>query len=325
MALQALHEFVKGPSASHESEAITGGRGLYLPPEAGAEVSELLSAESVAEMTAGVVELRNLMPGGDLFHSSVLALMCGTLVENGADPGAAIDATMDLFLEVLDALAEQPDEMVRAAGQLTFMATMTMLSRSKETRKRWRAHPRIIERLDDLEDSQLVPWFLREIFTLHDDLELLVLDPKNRRAFEFRLTGVRDRLYHAYALLQDALLQHTGPGYLDAEPVDPAVVRYARNHALTQAEFEARTLLDHQRFNFTFPGGLFMPGSGSPFELPLHDGRRVLVVEPKGIHFGWNPADMYGIAHQALKASADLTRELDPAAAEALLARCGLT
>jgi len=40
-------------------------------------------------------------------------------------------------------------------------------------------------------------------------------------------------MYHCYALLQHALLEHTGPGYLDAEPTDPFAVRYAQNHNLT--------------------------------------------------------------------------------------------
>ncbi|MEC3954927.1 hypothetical protein VMT65_17940 [Nocardia sp. CDC153] len=325
MDLRALGEFVRARTSAEEIAAFTGGEGVLLPEEVREEIGAVQAGASAAELTAGVVSVRNLLPGGDLFHSGLLALLCGTMVERGADPGAAIDATLELLVEQLRALAEKPDELARAAGQLSIPAAMTMLSRSKETRKRWRARPEIMALLDELEDEELVPFWLREMFTLHDDVELLVLDPKNRRAFEFRLIGVRDRLYHCYALLQDALLRHAGPGYLDAEPVDPLAVRYARNDHLTRADHEAAaTLMDHQRFNFAYPGVAFMPGSGSPEELPILDGKRLLTVAPKGIHFNWQPSNMYGVIHEALESAVELTREFSAAEAESLLARCGL-
>ncbi|MBL1075092.1 hypothetical protein JK358_11880 [Nocardia sp. 2] len=325
MSLRALTEFIQRQTEAAEIQSIESGRGLWLPPDAGAEVGEMMSARTPAELTASVVELRNLMPGGDLFHNAVLALLCGSLVENGADAGGAIDATLELLVRQLDAFAERPDAEVLAASRLSFPAAMTMLSRSRETRKRWRERPDVMERLDELEDNDFVPFFLREIFTLHDDFEILLLDPKNRRAFRFRLIAVRDRLYHAYALLQDALLRHAGPGYLDAEPVDPDAVNYARNTGLDYSDPGAwERIRDHQRFNFAYPGGLFMPGSASPLELPQLDGIPFLVVEPKLTHFGWQPSNMYPVLHEALRASAELIEELDPAAAEGLLARCGL-
>ncbi|MBS2553060.1 hypothetical protein KGQ19_40030 [Catenulispora sp. NL8] len=334
--LEALAEFVRARTTAEEIDALREGQGLLLPSAAGAEVSDMMAPQDPAELTANVVSVRNLMPGGDLFHTAVLALLCGTLVERGADPGAAIDATLDLFIQQLDALAEQrrrddgiaTDGIVTTAGQLTFMATMTMLSRSVGTRKRWRGRPELMARLDGLEEAGLVPWFLREVFTLHDDVDLLLLDPKNRRAYQFRMVGVRDRLYHCYALLQDALLRHTGPGYLGAEPVDPDMVRYARNRDLGEEEFGQddpgrERMNDHLRFNFSVPGAVIMPGSASPSELPTLDGLPFLLVEPKGMSINWNPSNMYGVVHEALAASVELVRELDRERAEVLLVKCG--
>lgn len=323
MPLHALTEFARARTTPEEVESLAGGRGLYLPPDARAEVAQLSSAQGAEEATANVLALKELIPIGDLFHSAVLAMLCGAMVESGASPEAAVDATLELFLRQLDGLIEEPDETTIAAGNLTFMATMAMLCRSKETRKRWRARPEVTSRLDELEDAELVPYFLREVFTLHDDRDLLVLDAAGRRAFRFRMVGVRDRLYHCYALLQDALLRHAGPGYLGAEPVDPAAVDYARNRGLTPQDYGPKPgRNDHQRFNFTYPGGLFMPGSASPSELPTIDGAALLLVEPKGATFNWDPANMYPVVHDALEASVELVGELDRDEAEALAARC---
>jgi hypothetical protein len=323
MPLHALTAFIRKPTAPEEIDQLTNGRGLYLPQDVWAEVSELSSARTAEDATANLLALKGLMPAGDLFHSAVLAMLCGTQVESGASPEAAVDATLELFMRQLDALAEHPDETTVAAGNLTFMATMAMLCRSKQTRKLWRARPEVMGRLDELEDAELVPGFLREVFTLHDDRDLIVLDPENGRAFLFRLVGVRDRLYHCYALLQDALLRHAGPGYLDAEPVDPAAVNYARNRGLTRQDYGSRPdRTDHQRFNFTYPGGMFMPGSASPDELPTLDGTSFLVVQRKQATFTWDPANMYPVVHDALKASVELVEEFDRERAAALLARC---
>src|SRR5258708_7784751 len=96
IVLEALAEFVRGRTAAEEIDALSEGQGLFLPSAAGAEVSDLMASHDPAELTANVVSLRNLMPGGDLFHTALLALLCGTLVERGADAGAAIDATLEL-------------------------------------------------------------------------------------------------------------------------------------------------------------------------------------------------------------------------------------
>jgi hypothetical protein len=60
-----------------------------------------------------------------------------------------------------------------------------------------------------------------------------------------------------------------------------------------------------QGFNFTYPGGLFMPGSVSASELPKLDGTSLLLVEPKHATFTWDPANMYPVVHDALLAAGE--------------------
>jgi hypothetical protein len=122
-------------------------------------------------------------------------------------------------------------------------------------------------------------------------------------------------MYHCYALLQDALLRYAGPGYLDAEPTDPLAVRLAQNDNLTQEDYaEAQTLIETQRFDFCYPGGLFFPGSARFSDLPVFRDQPFLLVAKKGTTFSpqaqWGPANMYPVLHEALKARLEIVREL---------------
>jgi hypothetical protein len=198
-----------------------------------------------------------------------------------------------------------------AALPFTLPAVMTMLSRDKETRKQWYRRQDVLALIEELEDTEEIPYYVERVFTLLDDKDLLVLDPLNNRGFLMRLVGVQDMMYHCYALLQQAILEHTGPGYLDAEPTDPEAVRYAQNHQLTsQDHLNAQDLIDHQRFNFSYPGALFFPGSASFSEVPTIDGVPFLLIEKKAMTFQWQPNNMYPVLHEALNARIDMVREL---------------
>nr|BBH86579.1 hypothetical protein KTC_13300 [Thermosporothrix sp. COM3] len=264
----------------------------------------------------------------DTFHAGMLALLCGSTVERGGDLSIPFEHTMNLLvhqLRLVKALAERNEsfspedtfrryaEEVRAekALPLTIPAAMTMLCRDKERRKQWQQRTDVVELVTELEQAGLIPYYLERVFTLLDDKELLILDPTNRRAFLTRLIGVQNVMYHCYALLQDAILQYVGPGYLNAAPTDPQAVRYAKNDHLTPADYQAAgELSDYQRFNFTYPGGLFFPGSAPFEEVPTLGGMPFLIIEPKRMHFQWDPANMYPVLHEALQARIEIVREL---------------
>jgi hypothetical protein len=132
-------------------------------------------------------------------------------------------------------------------------------------------------------------------------------------------------MYHFFALAQDALLRHAGPGYLGAEPTDPAAVRYARNAGLTEQDRQAaHDLIDDQRFGFHYPGAgaapaLFFPGSATFSQVPVVDGVPTLVLDERTFRASWSPTNMYPVLHEALESRVDL-RELAPGVVEARLA-----
>lgn len=294
---------------------------------------------SAREPNEALQELSPLLLHIDGFHAGALALMCGSLVEHGGDVSIAIDETLDLMWQQL----QQVVDYVNKRGQLseaelllhyptatrahyglpfTLLAAMTMLCRDKETRKQWQCRQDVVALVSELEKHYETLSYVKDVLALLDDKDLLILDPLNKRGFHTRLVGVQDRMYHCYALLQHALLEHTGPGYLDAKSTDPLAVRYAQNNNLTTQDYQrARDLSDEQRFGFYYPVGwhehpenvfLFFPGSASYYEIPVIHDMRVLLIGKTGPTFTWGPANMYPVLHEALTSRVDIVRELPP-------------
>lgn len=288
-------------------------------------------------------EIAPLLNSIDGFRAGVLALLCGSRVEQGGDVSIPIEAVLNLMLyqlqQVLSYQKVQHDlsseelfqhfpEATRAHYGLPFtlLAAMTMLSRDAQTRKQWQQRQEVhtlIEELEGLTSEYQTLYYIKEVLALLDNKDLLILDPANERGFLTRLIGVQDRMYHCYALLQHTILEHTGAGYLNAEPTDPDAVRYAQNRDLTEDDYHRSDLSDYQRFSFCYPGALevtekgyainwlgFFPGSASYYEIPAIDGLPILLIGKKQMTFQWEPSNMYPVLHAALASRVRIQREL---------------
>jgi len=304
--------------------------------------AEIQSFMSTARDTDGTLhELAPLFATIDSFRAGVLALIGGSLVERGGNASILVETILELMQRQLllakeyaqksdtleaETLFQLLPEATRAHYGLPFtlLAAMTMLCRDREARKRWQLRQDMLALIDELEETYDTLSYIKTVLTLLDDQELLVLDPLNKRGFHVRMEGIQDRMYHCYALLQHAILEHTGPGYLDAEPTDPFVVRYARNQNLESGDYQkAQDSSDEQHFSFSYPSALrldnedysldplvFFPGSASFFELPAIDGMRTLLIGKTFMRFLWTPANMYPIVHEALTSQVEIVREL---------------
>ena len=297
---------------------------------------------SITDVDTAMAELAASLGAGDVFRAGMMAFVCGVLVERGGSVTVPVDAVMEMTERYLslakefvvqggvsaqDELFRVSPDLVRAHHTLPFvlLAAMTMLSRDEGARRRLRARPHVAPLVDELEEHYETLYYVREVLALLDGREILLLDPRGRRGFVVGLTGVQDRMYHFFALAQDALERHAGPGYLGAEPTDPALVRYARNQGLTPQEHqEAQELIEHQRIGFHYPGAggapaMFFPGS-APFEaVPVVGGLPTLFLDERSIHAQWSPTNMYPVLHEALESRVSL-RELPREDVEARLA-----
>lgn len=330
-ARSLLVTYLRQPSSSAELKA---GQQVF----GSEEVQRFLAAQGSSSPSDKDETLRkfvSLIPEIDYFHAGMLSLICGSLVEDGAAAAVApllLSAVMGLLAEQLRKIKDYVDtgedldaderfqkfpEAARAQAGLGFTIppAMTMLARNKEGRKEWQSHQDLVELVDELEDAEIVPFYLKRVLSLLDDKDLVVLDKSGGRAFLVRLVGVQDFMCHCFALLQHAILQHEGPGYLDAEPTDPLAVRYAQNKGLTRADYaHPGGILESPRFDFCYPGGLWIPISLTFSELPTFQGTAFLVIVKKGTarspQLSWDARNVYPVLHEALQSRVDVVREL---------------
>jgi len=110
MPLNALAEFFGERTRPEEVELLASGRGLYLPPDVQAEYAELASVRDAGEATANVLALKELMPGGDLFHTAVLAIFNW----HPANMYPRVRDALDASVELVDALDRDQAEALLA-------------------------------------------------------------------------------------------------------------------------------------------------------------------------------------------------------------------
>ncbi|GAB3671381.1 hypothetical protein GCM10027589_40410 [Actinocorallia lasiicapitis] len=220
-----------------------------------------------------------------------------------------------------DGLFRRDPRVARAHHGLPFtlLAVMDLLSRDKDARIALRGDVELIRLVDELSRAYRTLPFLQQVIRLLDDRELLLLDPVHHRGFLVRFSGVRDLMYHLYALVQAALLEHAGPGYLGAEPVNPLAVRFARNDRLKEIGHGDDDFSERQRFGFHHPGvtvdggrprlapAIFCAGSSTFDELSTLDGVPVLFLTESSLQFSWDPSNLYPVIHEALRPDVTLT------------------
>jgi hypothetical protein len=327
---EAFAAFLLKPSTLPD---LQGGQKALARPEMQWFIGKMNQMTSAQEKNAAMDWLASLLPQSDSFYASMAALFCGILVERNGDLSHALDGVMELLIQQLSSVREYirsgeqleleerfqryPAATRAQAGlQFTIMAAMTMLCRSKEARKVWRRRDGLLALLEELEDAREVPFFLRRALTVLDDKELLVLDKRNQRGFMAHLEGVQDVMYHCFALLQHAILEHTGPGYLDAEPTNALAVRLAQNKNLTEQDYaQAQGLIDTLHFDFCYISGIFLPGSASFNEIPRFAETPILFIAKCGTTLSprvqWKPINMYPILHENLQSRIEI-QELTP-------------
>lgn len=322
--LAALAEYANKPATSRDIRAEPAE--VFGQSPLAALMQFARGLDSRAEFDALLAEVAPLLRG-ELFRGSTLALSCGTLVEWGGDPAlvfphllaelprhlALSNRACELDLAPAALFDADPDAAKAAAGlRYLLLATMAVICRGAAYRQALRANPEIAAGIEALRETQREADFVAQVLSFTDDLDLIVLAPKEGKGFRVKCEAVAT-CAHLFTLLQGALI---GGGHLAGEAVDDEVIAVA-----TGAAPHERLLHDHARFHFvTWPGSLdnaldtiiALPVEETPACIPSLDGQRIVLVGPPLLAGrGWD-SNFFANIHDALKSRAEVVEALSP-------------
>lgn len=249
-------------------------------------------------------QLAELLPAVPLGPRGVVGVMIGACVEGGADPAVCAPAVLTELRSALeasvtfaekweatgggelptpdDAVTPEIEQRVGAEPVLHWwslpqweMATTAMLShRSVRDSVHNRAELLgLASELSDAGHSGLQ--CLNHALQVLDDEPLVVLDRPSGTGYRLRMTGIGDN-FQLHTLLADVLI---GGGHLSGDAPTADAVAVCRNVA-GQAPTKGA-------FNLVAPDGEWVWNEGSPADIPVVDGVRLLVLDPPPYERGW--------------------------------------
>jgi hypothetical protein len=285
----------------------------------------------------------------DPFAAGVLAVQLGGLVEHGQDPGKLGEAMVARLPGDLAAarrfvvrLAERdgtadpahaaPTALQAAAsveplGAAAWAALVMLVPAAMAA---WTRHPasrrvaardhQLVEDASSLSHCSPYGYYIAELLSAADGVELVVLSPEQRKGFVVELEVVRN-IAHLQALLEDALVGDPADGWLDGPPIDPDIAAIARSERMIAREqsYAIHWNLQHRDGIRERPGIPNIPGISAtlPFEakvgdLPPVNGRGVVLMRPAGpIKRGCGAGSFFAPIHDALRSRVHVRQVLD--------------
>ncbi|MFF7212920.1 hypothetical protein ACFZAU_20660 [Streptomyces sp. NPDC008238] len=277
----------------------------------------------------------------------LLAMAAGFCVESGADPMACAEPVLGgVHQDLLDAMefarrwtasGGAEDELPEPDGKIiddallarlggdpheaTRLAlawcsveewqppALAVLCRSAEVRRRYAATCLPASReLAALERHDLK--CLVHALSVLDDEPLVVLHRPTKRAFEVRIGGIGDN-HQLHTLLAHVLV---GGGHVPGTPPTPESVRLATDPGRARGRTDAVAI---GAFELLAPDGERIWNEGLPDDIPVVEGRRLLVLDAPEYERAWSADRFFPL----LPGAAELTRVLPVEEARTWFAR----
>jgi hypothetical protein len=251
--------------------------------------------------------LAALLPAVPPGPRALVAVVVGACVERGADAGACAPQVFEGLVEVLGAAQEfcerwaatgggdcpdpEPAALTEAAlervgqdaavGWITSpqweMATNALLNHhAVRTTLPPEVRLRLLRALHEIQEASGHDFkCLHYALLVLDDEPLLALHRPTGTGYLLRMTGIGDT-FQLHTLLADVLI---GGGHVPGRapsPQEAAVCRDAPGQVPTTGPF-----------NLVTPGGEWVWNEGTPTDIPVVDGVRVLVLDPPPYERGW--------------------------------------
>ncbi len=241
-------------------------------------IQQLLKAADHAnlqQLNDAVIRLATLLPDIAIQRAGLLAIVCGALVERGADmepiaqpalarfseaapralpfveacvaeavalhhagDKAAADLTMEQIIERFGRqVGEQMPDAAQAFASLKWfrVATLALLSRSKALRKQAQADSPLVQAIARLDKLGMELPCYHEMLSVLDDEQLVVLHPALARGYLIRIAGI-GKNFQLHTLLAGALIGDAGRGWLPGERPSPEAVALAKDAPITNPD-----------------------------------------------------------------------------------------
>ncbi|MBV1852582.1 hypothetical protein [Catellatospora tritici] len=272
------------------------------------------------ELTAALSQVAPLLAVLDASMGGEFAMLCGALIEIGAMPDALLmvltvrlpgilsdavgftdawarevpgaplpEPDMENFDAALDRLDARmsPDEASRlteAWFALTswLRCAATLLQSSPMARQFLSTDPALRSMVAELESHREDMTWVSALLDVVDNEPLVVLHRAQRRGYRVSIGGVGDNL-QLHTLLAGALTGPAERGLLTGYEVDPAWTAVASNAPRSAFGGQVRG-----QFNLVDAHGNWIWSEGTPAEIPLVDGVRVVVLDPPPYVHGWD-------------------------------------
>lgn len=238
------------------------------------DVMQLGEQANPATRNAMLEQVAALLTTTSMSRASYLAIGCGAIVEDGADPLRGLPPLLARTREALVGAApfieacqkaakesgdgpEHPEECVEAfGGQVAeqmpreaaaldavprlCQAMTAFLARSMEARRIARADEALVAACKELPFDPGFVEFLKMLLQVLDQEEMVVLYPKLGRGYRIRVSGIGDN-FQLHTLLADALIGDPDQGWLPGGRPDSRVAALAKDASFTQEEAEKLT------------------------------------------------------------------------------------
>jgi hypothetical protein len=332
-------------TAVGELEAVVAARDSGRTERGFDKVCRLLPRCSAAESAAAGPRLAALLPDMPVWPRGQLAVMAGACVERGADViacagpivsgtrnalegaawfaaqwqatggGPAPDPDTDQPTPDVSRRIGDPDPIGTSKAVAAWwtlreweMAAVAVLA-DERVRAGLEDRAQLLGLIDTIEPVHGPLTCLARALMVLDEEPLLVLHRPTRSGFRMRMSGIADN-FQLHTLLGGVLI---GGGHLPGEPPSHGAFAISAHAPFTKESRPATT----GNFNLVAPDGTWIWNEGTPRDIPLIEGVRLLVLDPPPYQRGW-PAGRF---FPRMPGQLDLEGVLDPGEAAQWFAR----
>jgi len=305
-----------------------------------------------AKLASGLAKLP------DPLAAALVAFQVGSLVESGVDPAPLAEAlrarlpadfaAARRFVELLQAetQVERPDDVdtamlaqvgrrertgasAWAALPFSTPAAMAVWCRHQPSRLAAKAVPGLADDAVFLGSRGGYCWYVGELLSAADGMELTVLAPEQRKGFVVELEVVRNAA-HLFVLLEDVLVGDPSRDLLDGPRADPKAAAIARGEAAIEEGMFFAVGWHYEYWWGIRPEAAAQASGLNPLvaamigvEATVHDvpqfrGQPVILMRPARIGYRGCDAAFISPLHDALRSRVTVLRQLPPREVDAL-------